>query len=507
MKIVNTATMSLSILLAITHPAAWRGMRKAHMTVREARKQRRRLEADAEEREDPEDGKRIMAFASQQDKAAEIVRAFVEGGALLVSFFAPMQWGKTGVMLDTIRQLLEDGRINFEHVNIVTGMSSCEWKAQTVARFKRFFPESAGVSGVNVWHMPDLRPGKEGWRKLKEMKDGLIIIDECQFGSLDEGPGVKRSVLTSALLDLNLLDETTLRDRNIRIIQTSATPDNVILSQTWSEPLHTKISVCASDYPSYTSIRDMAEAGRIRPARKLIQSGEIIPGVIDEIFTEILAQFSTPKYHILRLPSCSKGVKDLLISTMQRKWNLLQGCGGFCKHYLKGDTAALPDLSEEPAQHTLIIVKERWRAAQTLCDEHLGCLWERRNSTWGSDSAAVQGFPGRLCGHNRKCGPDAPIVYANVASCETFIKISESDWCYEQRGVSWRAGVRADIVDGGVKHLKKSMTWGHTSPMAASDAKTKPIKKPKTQKKQRKCGLCKCVGHNKRTCPQKIQRV
>ena len=79
---------------------------------------------------------RSVIFENQELIASQAVSAFKNRKIINVMVVSKTQSGKTGSMCATIKQYLEDtsNLIPIEHIYIITGLSSCEWKEQTKER-------------------------------------------------------------------------------------------------------------------------------------------------------------------------------------------------------------------------------------------------------------------------------------------------------------------------------------------------------------------------------------
>ena len=133
----------------------------------------------------------------------------------------------------------------------------------------------------------------------------LIVIDECHFGTSHE------TQVSKKLQEwFGLPDPSQLVERNIKILQTSATPDNVILSATrWTELIgqmhHTHITPTTIS-PSYTGVHTFFEQDRIFESVDLTDYSALA-----QIKTKI-DQYDTPKYHIFRIsPKIQKQIETV----------------------------------------------------------------------------------------------------------------------------------------------------------------------------------------------------
>lgn len=149
-------------------------------------------------------------YPEQMKYAIDIMDAFKR--VHLATFVAPVQWGETGVILAIIHECCTSDEIfiNPNNIFVMTGLSDNEWKSQTQSRLLREFRSS-------VHHLH----GMMNFKLDDDIRDVLIVIDECQIANQEQ------QTIRKMFVENNLFDLDYLKERNIRIIQTSATPDNV----------------------------------------------------------------------------------------------------------------------------------------------------------------------------------------------------------------------------------------------------------------------------------------
>lgn len=219
---------------------------------RERRQRGRRRDAfEQNEEEAIEDGKPIV-YPPQKEMAAKIYQALCTN-VLLFTVCAPMQWGKTGIVVYLAYLALAKSRdVRVLKMVIITGMSDKAWEKQTKERFECL--EDNGRS-VLVFHAGALGKQKELFQNLS---DAIIVIDECHYGN-----GMKQR-LGKLLKKAGILDPDLLINRNVRIVQISATPDSsIVVPQSWKEEgIHKKVVV---DWRAkeYISPKDIVDQGRL----------------------------------------------------------------------------------------------------------------------------------------------------------------------------------------------------------------------------------------------------
>jgi hypothetical protein len=221
-------------------------------------------------------------------------------------------------------------------------------------------------------------------------------------------------------------------------LQVSATPDNTIYnideesSEMW-EKVHLEVP------DTYIGPWDLLRNNRIQEAPK-------IQAIVDarSLINRMRIEFDTPKYHILRLEKSSQ--EDLMRKAAE-EMHL------DCEIHDQTDHKSLAFFSVAPPRHTLVFIKEMWRASIRVCDRHLGILLE----TSKSDTACVQGFVGRICGHDKQMPlpRGTPLVLmANPESVEKYSKLWASGMNYEETNHYTGNNIR---VKNGVVKANKSM--------------------------------------------------
>ena len=359
---------------------------------------------------------RELVHRPQKRIAQLIAMQFFASDTLIATLCASMQWGKTGVILELAFTMTThpDMAIPPNNVFVVTGMSDNEWREQTAARLP---------TGFRVFHRGNL---KKLLPALTNVTDALIIIDECHYGA-NEG-----SVISSTLKNANLLDITALQQRNVRIFQTSATPDHVLANaEEWNQPggpeYHYKC--IPENPPSYVSPKEIMADGRIRQVMDLTA-----PSSVDMLREQMLG-YTTPKYHVIRLPNSTKK-KDAV------RENIAAACSMDFKIVTHDTDSRIAEvdkmLRSPPTRHTIILIKNMWRAAKTIPDTHLGVLHEAY-AVASSDSSVAQSFVGRCCGHNANRTVSAPIIYCNVSSVENYIALMDAAYNYSLPALDYHA--------------------------------------------------------------------
>ena len=416
---------------------------------RSARKIKRAKERFVQDREDEADGSEYI-YTEQRAEAARIFEAFIT--AFIVTFVAPMQWGKTGVFLETAYKMVEPDestglcRIHPDNVYIITGMSGNDWREQT----KRRAPEQWRK---NILHRSNLKKIDE---KMKVITNALIVIDECHFGTSSN------TVLDTKLQEwFGLPSVDALKERNIRILQTSATPDNVIVSaEQWSESGDSSHNWHQTITPheisgSYTGIHTFDEEGRMFESLDLSDPENVIT------LNSAIKSFTSFKNHVIRLPSNTKK-QFKIIENIQR---MVDHNGYDITHHYSTSEDKIEDLdiffeSAPENTHRIILIKNYWRAAQTMADTHIGVVHEYKAEET-SDTTESQGLVGRLCGYNRTRGDQAPKVYCTISSAYKYDHLRRCGFDYKNPTVEYHsAGI--DKKENQEPTLRKGTFFGES---------------------------------------------
>lgn len=370
----------------------------------------RKMERDAEG---------VFVSQDQRHVAKKIHQQF-KSGKRLVTLVAQPQWGKTGTVLTSAfllcTKITNDKLVDADHVYTLTGLSDTVWEKQTKSRLLPQFRE-------NVFHRARI---KKAIPKLKFAENAIVIIDECHFGSS------ANQQLKNALEECGLLDIDNLQSRNIYILQTSATPDNVLLdSVSWGD-LHAVVKPKKGD--TYTSFADLLHSGRIKESLDLADPDQA-EDLFDEMFT-----FYEPRYHIIRIPRRGAHFRD----------DILDNILGFCQdldvdHLFHDSVNKIQNidaiLATQPDNHTVILITDFWRAAKTLNDQYVGIVHERLVKAPNS-TTIVQSLAGRCVGHNKNL-IDGPIIYTHLRAVEQYVQLCDADFDYS--GAEYRStGVKSD---------------------------------------------------------------
>jgi len=364
-------------------------------------------------------GQKIV-YPEQKKTGKWIVRLFKKNN--LVTLCAPPQWGKTGVSLYVSFTMCKNN-IDPQKVFFLTGMSDLSWIEQTKERVLPSWKK-------NVYHRNTLHKFEEEIEHLKDRdkdKDILLIIDECHIANKSD------NTLSEMMNYLDLNKEDYLIEKNIKILQISATPSNSLIdAKTWTKHAHFSPRVGSE----YVSFKRMIEDNRVFDKKKL---------EIKDNCKEYIKDVSkgSPLFHIIRCTCSGPNGKDIYKKT---KFNFSR----FCKNKFKVVELNMSksqkeikeiysSLSERPDVHTFILIKNMLGASKTLDDKYIGSVYESAPSK-KDYSSEIQGLAGRMCGWSKKIGTNGVKIYCDRYILERYVELYESNFDYEKEDFEWRDG-------------------------------------------------------------------
>ena len=350
-----------------------------------------------------------LVFDNQKEAGFEIFEHFYNG-IMAVTLLALPQVGKTGVMLWIsylmTTTLADELTINPKNVYIISGINDIDWQKQTKASFPIALNE-------HVYTRSEFKKIST----LNSLENALIIIDECHIAAEE------RQQLSKKLAEAGLNNPESLREKNVRILQVSATPAHTLFNadRIWGED-HAVVRLIPS--PKYIGFEQLLAADRIMDTKDMTPV---------QLFTEIKHQikliYKTPKYHIVRL-----GRGD-----SRAFYNMVSGNSWIVKSHdsqSREDTDLL--FETPPLQHTFIIIKGFWRAGKRLNDQHIGIMYEGPSNIPDANVVA-QSLAGRACGNDKQSpGNDSPIIYCDSNSIVDYVNWAKGDGRFENKNYQSR---------------------------------------------------------------------
>ena len=349
-----------------------------------------------------------LAYDNQKEAAQNIFECF-RSGIVAVTLLALPQVGKTGVMAFVAYLMTttidDDLIIRPENVYIISGMNEVEWREQT----KNSFPDALNA---HVYTRSDFNK----LTTLDSLENALIIIDECHIAAEE------KQQLSKTLEGCGLNTPEALDDRNVRILQVSATPAHTLFNaeRVWGDD-HATVRLQAG--PKYIGFKQFLEAG------KIIDTASTTPKQrIERIQTDI-KKFDSPKYHVVRP---SRGDTALMTTMITENGWILK------THTSKSreDTDYLFDT--RPSKHTIIRIKGFWRAGKRLDDKHIGIMYEGPSNI-PDVNVIAQSLAGRACGNDKQIPSEqSPLIYCDKKSLQDYIKWYEGDGSFVKKNYQSR---------------------------------------------------------------------
>lgn len=416
--------------------------------------------------------KRYSSYENQTSVAACINHRFNDWSVVIQMIIGYTQSGKTGCMVELIDQMTKDtsstNPISIENIFIITGLSSCDWKEQTLSRFPECMKDRIFHNGQLVKSFRTAVAGKQ---------NVLIIIDEAHMASK------KKQTMSRIFKELNWkLDY--MMENDIKLVQFSATPDGLIFALNgpkWPEE-HYKITTMTPGC-GYFGAKQMNERKQLKQIKDILGRDNDGNWFNDEVREECIANiveilrdqlsFNEPRYLIVRIKggvhedSYHNNFFEAIHSLSAEDQEMFEECY-ICRHHQYDMRGNVKDISKllhtSPAKHAIVFIKEKLKCAQTLeflaldgktgktetykVKPNIGVVVERKrrgDKDEQNDSFTIQGLLGRLCGYEQHdC-----ICYTNLTSFEKYERLFESNFDTETlKRVSWNSNTTLGKGDG-----------------------------------------------------------
>ncbi len=324
------------------------------------------------------------------------------------------------------------GGINPRNVFFITAMSDRNWLLQTKERVLPMWRE-------NVYHRNTLHHLEH---RLKNEKNILIIIDECHLAN-------RRDFTMGKIVDsIDLKKPEVLQQKNIKILQISATPSNTLIdAEKWSN----HIKICPRFNNNYVSFQTFLDEDRLREPQNLMTDEGC-----ENYFSEVC--IGNPKFHFVR--SVSAG------PTGRATYSLTKNClQKQCSNY-KAELIELnmtkthkqikkifQDLDKQPPKHTFILIKNMLGASKTISDKYIGSVHESLPNE-KDNSSEIQGLPGRMCGWTKRRGSTGPKIYCQREIVENYLKLYDSGFDFHQENLLWKDSRLKVNEEGKIKSVE-----------------------------------------------------
>jgi hypothetical protein len=377
-----------------------------------------------------------LTYPNQQEAASKISEHFANGklGVVLV---AQPGVGKTGVALETAYRMCthpDDHQcVLAKDVHTHSGMNDTSWKEQ----YERSMLPSLAK---NITHRSKIKNELE---ELSKLRNGLVITDECHIAS-----GV-RMTQSKVLKEAGLLSVDNLLVKRNKILNISATPEGILADMMqWGDKA---ALVILQPGALYKGFQVMIDEQRILNAPPLNTEAEV----------ETMLRFFDERY-----AGSSKRFfpfRGLSAETIQHIYSVATRLGWTVVRHDSDETIENVDavMRVAPTAHTIILIKDFWRASKRVIRTHVGGSYEKPPMTRNT-SATAQGLTARFCDTFAYTGdwlnPDLrPIHYCDLGAIEQYLEWYNNGCDY--RNTTYTSP-NLNSNDG---HLRRTHTLVHPS--------------------------------------------
>jgi hypothetical protein len=339
-------------------------------------------------------------YENQKQCSIEIMEKFKQDKKA-VSLIALPQVGKTGTFIYFIYLALTDNNNDVifltENTYILTGMNDKSWLEQTKN-------DLFDALKNNIYHLGTIKRLKNELSNKINSRI-LIVLDESQIATSENQ---KISNL------FNEIENDNINDNKIYYLVVSATPSSPLVDLNKWKDKHSKVFL--KPPISYIGFKNFIEEKRIGKSEIITEK------YLQKIQNLILSRYKNYKYHIFRLSEKNREI----IYEWIKKNNYGKQLADAENSLFKIDFI----LNNKPSKHTIILIKNFWRAGKRMNDKHIGIVYEH-NSKLDLDITA-QGLIARFCGNDKqKDNFEAPYFLCNINAIYDYIKFMEEDCNFE----------------------------------------------------------------------------
>ena len=368
-----------------------------------------------------------LFYDEQKLCATEIGNEIIHKNKRYITVVAPPGSGKTNL----IHCIYHMFKANFpnecirKNITITTGMSDIDWQTQTEEG--TLLRDTRRECEEKIFHRGQL---KHRFKELKEhpelLSNHVFIIDECQIANQIDGTIDKE--FKAAGLTPEMIEKF-----NIIIINISATPDSLLVEMVPNDK-HALIELeTGEDYLSFQYLIDNNFIENYRSDTYLIEHME-----------EDITRYTTPRWHIIRVHNRKQNILSKIYELNNK------GLVNVIKHNSNSRIDKVNDiLNTPPEKHTIIVIKEFYRASKRLrLTQHIGLVIEPPAKK-SDDTVTAQGLMARFLAYYSPDelifpGGQQPRLICNKSSVERYITFthtwSYADIDYSSRKVNFNEG-------------------------------------------------------------------
>ena len=326
---------------------------------------------------------KTQIYPNQEECARKVVASICRDDKPIVLVTAEPQVGKTGTMFASMNLIVQSidmlPNISIDNFFVITGLSDIAWVKQTQERFPKEMSK-------NILHRNHLKRLK---KLIGDKRDVFIFVDEIQIAVQ-----IKQTI-DIVFNDCGLHNPDTLKEKGIKLILFSATPNGVPLDLQELGDYVDTIELKPGE--AYTSNLNMLLNRRMKQFGFFKNDA-----YATEVFTTIQAaeeQAGHPLYHIVRLPKDgAKNEEDVI--TPKKFTEYFKENASYIK--LSSSRGNIQDLNnllvgDIPSKTTIVYIVDSYRCAKTLPKKLIG-VWVERKAINMRDDVAIQG--NRLVGYD-----------------------------------------------------------------------------------------------------------
>ena len=249
--------------------------------------------------------KRQPLYENQIQAGKEISLNFKNKEIFVQLIIGGTQSGKTGTMLSTIKELVLDDEIVIDPKNIfiITGLSSTEWKEQTIDRMPPILHK-------NIFHSNTLDKFE---KKIQDNVNILIIMDEAHIAN-----GMYNRI-AGIFQNSGLYGSTYIRD--IKILEFSATPNGILYSiEEWRDKAKKVLLKSGKNYTSCVKLLETGKLFQYKPLWYFKDKSEIKKSLYTRLNSLKPENFKNQKEYKDELEKIKKQITDI----NQEEYNIIK---------------------------------------------------------------------------------------------------------------------------------------------------------------------------------------